>query len=233
MLRMVFCDVDGTLLPKGETTVSPTVMETLRRLTDKGIMVVLASGRPYIQLKSLFLPLVNRLVFLCLDGAVVFHKDCVLYKKPLCRKRSLAFLENGTPAVVHGREKQYGVNSAQKAGKPLFSPREIGEYFYKIEVLTDAKLAPQPWYRVAHTEQGLTEIVAPLADKGSAAETIMQKFGVTPEQAIAFGDGENDTALLAAVGHPYRMEGSPESICPHAVVINDVITVLKEQFHLN
>lgn len=233
MLRMVFCDVDGTLLPKGETTVSPTVMETLRRLTDKGIMVVLASGRPYAQLKSLFLPLANRLLFMCLDGAVVFHKDCVLHKKPLCRKRSLAFLENGTPAVVHGREKQYGVNGAQKAGKPLFSPREIGEYFLKIEVLTNEKLPAQPWYRIAHTEQGLTELVSPLADKGSAATVIMQKFGIAPEQAMAFGDGENDTALLAAVGHPYRMEGSPASVCPHAVVINNVVAVLKEQFNLN
>ncbi|MBO5928875.1 MAG: HAD family phosphatase, partial [Clostridia bacterium] len=137
MLRLVFCDVDGTLLPRNETKVSSSVLDTLRQLTDKGITVVLASGRPYAQLKALFLPLAHRLVFLCLDGAVVFHKDCVLYIQPLSRKQALAFLENDIPAVVNGREKQYGVNGAEKVGKPLFSAREIGEDFYKIEVLCD------------------------------------------------------------------------------------------------
>lgn len=232
MLRMVFCDVDGTLLPQNEIVVSSAVLDTLRQLTDKGITVVLASGRPYAQLKALFLPLAHRLVFLCLDGAVVFHKDCVLYKQPLCRKSSLAFLENGIPAVVHGREKQYGVNGAEKAGKPLFSAREIGEDFYKMEVLCDTPPKAEPWFRVAYEEAGLTELVAPTADKGSAAKVIMKKFGILPEQTMAFGDGPNDTALLAAVGHPYRMKGSLETVCPHAVVTEDVVSVLKEQFCL-
>jgi hydroxymethylpyrimidine pyrophosphatase-like HAD family hydrolase len=229
---MVFCDVDGTLLPRNETKVSSSVLDTLRQLTDKGITVVLASGRPYAQLKALFLPLAHRLVFLCLDGAVVFHKDCVLYKQPLSRKQALAFLENDIPAVVNGREKQYGVNGAEKVGKPLFSAREIGEDFYKIEVLCDTPPKAQPWFRVAHEEAGLTELVAPTADKGSAAKAIMEKFGVVSEQTMAFGDGPNDTALLAVVGHPYRMKGSLETVCPHAVVTEDVVSVLKEQFRL-
>ncbi len=232
MLRMVFCDVDGTLLPKTQTEVSPAVIETLRRLTDKGVIVVLASGRPYAQLKSLFSAVAHRLVFLCLDGAVVLHKDCVLHKQPLPREQTVAFLQSGTPAVVHGRMSQYVVNGAKKQGKAVFTPNEIPEDFLKIEVLSSVPPLSERWFRVAHAEAGLTELVSSGADKGSAARVIMQKFGIPPEQAMAFGDGINDATLLAAVGHPYRMHGSPKEICPQAPTTRDVTSVLQQQFHL-
>lgn len=233
MLRMVFCDVDGTLLPKTETEVSPAVIDTLRRLTDKGVIVVLASGRPYAQLKSLFSAVAYRLVFLCLDGALVLHKDCVLYKQPLPRREAAAFLENGPRAVVHGRTSHYVLNGAEKQGKAVSRPNEISEDFLKIEVLSPVPPAARPWFRVAYAEPGLTELVSPKADKGSAARSLLQKFGVTPEEAMAFGDGMNDISLLAAVGHPYRMHGSPEKVCPAAAITHDVISVLQEQFHLS
>ena len=39
MLRLVFCDVDGTLLPRGENAISTELCDALRRLTDRGITV--------------------------------------------------------------------------------------------------------------------------------------------------------------------------------------------------
>ena len=79
MLRLVFCDVDGTLLPRGETAVSEETLDVLRRLTDRGITVAIASGRPYPQLRALFGALSHRLVFICLDGALTRRHDFVLH----------------------------------------------------------------------------------------------------------------------------------------------------------
>ena len=51
-----------------------------------------------------------------------------------------------------------------------------------------------PW------EEGYLEITGPNADKGSALELLAGKLGVVQKDIIAFGDGPNDTTMLAYAG---------------------------------
>lgn len=201
MLRMVCLDVDGTLLPKGDEALSPETVATLRRLTDKGITVVIASGRPYDQLKRLFEGLSHRLIFICLDGAVTFYRDCVLHKRPLLKQEALRFLNRYPTATVNGRDRIYRENFAA-----------IGEPFLQIELPNGTFCETDYWYRVAYQDPTVTELVAPCADKGNALRTVMDKFGVAAEETAAFGDGENDLPMLKAVSHPYVMANASLAI---------------------
>ncbi len=230
MLRLVFCDVDGTLLPRGETAISPDIVDVLRRLTDRGITAAIASGRPYAQLRPLFGALAHRLVFICLDGALTMHRDCVLHKRPLPRKAARELLRQFPAAAVHGRETVYCLGGAPATGRPITSLNEVGEDFLKLELFSDREPQPDVSYRVAYRESGLTELVAPCANKGNAALTLMQKLGITADQAVAFGDGENDAELLAAVGHPYRMRGTLTA--SGAAETDDVAATLRKLFGL-
>lgn len=228
MLRLVFCDVDGTLLPHSNTALSPDSVDTLRRLTDRGITVAIASGRPYEQLRNLFGALSHRLVFICLDGALTRRHDFILHKRPIPRKAGLALLSRFPDAAVHGRETVYVLGEAPVSGRAVSTPNEIGEDFLKLELYTDRPPEPNPHYRVAFRETGLIELVAPCANKGNAAVTLMEKLGIAPDQAVAFGDGVNDAELLAAVGHPYRMRGTlTQSAAPET---DDVVTTLRSLF---
>ena len=218
MLRMVCLDVDGTLLPKGETALSPEAVETLRRLTDKGVTVVIASGRPYDQLKQLFEGLIYRLVFICLDGAVTFHKGCVLHKRPLPKKEALAFLTCHT-ATVNGRDRVYRENFAA-----------VGEPFLQIELPTGNFTETDYWYRIAYQDATVTELVAPCAHKGNALRTVMEKFGITADEVAAFGDGENDLPMFEAVSHPFVMAHSSLSLC--APRISSVPATLRDLFNI-
>lgn len=230
MLRLVFCDVDGTLLPKHDTALSPEILDTLRRLTDRGITVAIASGRPYAQLRALFGALSHRLVFICLDGALTRRHDFILHKRPLPRKAALSLLDRFPNAAVHGRETVYVLGNAPVSGRAVSTSNEIGEDILKLELYTDRQPESSPNYRVAFSEPGLTELVAPCANKGNAAMKLMEKLGITPDQAIAFGDGDNDTELLAVVGNPYRMRGTlPHSTAPET---DNIVTTLRELFHL-
>lgn len=208
MLRMVFCDVDGTLLPKTEQTISADTMNVLRRLLDRGITVVIATGRPYGQVKALFGSLFYRLVFLCMDGALVMHKNCVLYKKRLMKCKTKDLLARYGGAAIYGREQIYCVGNTPVDGKRVHIPEEIPEDYLKVELPTGQVTGLHESFRIAYQNDRTTELVAAGADKGAAARVVMQKFGVSPEQAIAFGDGENDIPLLCAVGHAYRMKDS-------------------------
>lgn len=229
MLRLVFCDVDGTLLPRGENTISAEICDLLRRLTDRGVTVAIASGRPYTQLRSLFGALAHRLVFICLDGALTRRHDFVLHKRPISAKAVQALLNHYPKVTVHGREAAYSLGGAP-VGKPIANPNQIGEPALKLELFTDHVPAESPHYRLAYREPGIAELISPCANKGNAAVTLMEKLGIPPEQAVAFGDGWNDTELLSVVGHPYRMRGTlPGS---DAIETDSVIDTLRELFHL-
>lgn len=208
MIRMVFCDIDGTLLKKTEQAIPQDTMTVLRRLLDRGVTVVIATGRPYGQMRALFGPLFYRLVFVCMDGALVMHKNCVLYKKRLMKCKSRELFERYGGGAVYGREQIYCVGNTPVNGKRVHTPFEIPEDYLKVELPTGTVTDLHESFRIAYQNDRTTELVAAGADKGAAARVVMQKFGVSPEQAIAFGDGENDIPLLCAVGHAYRMKDS-------------------------
>lgn len=230
MLRLVFCDVDGTLLPRNDTALSPEILSALRRLTDRGITVAIASGRPYAQLRSLFGALSHRLIFICLDGALTRRHDFILHKRPIPRKAAGALLSRFPNVAVHGREAVYVIGAARVEGRHVDMLNEIGEDILKLEVYDDRRPEPNPNYRVAFSENGLTELVAPCANKGNAAVTLMEKLGISPDQAVAFGDGVNDVELLSAVGHPYRMRDTLPTVS--APETDDVAATLRKLFHL-
>lgn len=227
MLRLVFCDVDGTLLPRGETTVSEETLDVLRRLTDRGITVAIASGRPYPQLRALFGALSHRLVFICLDGALTRRHDFVLHKRPLPARAVTELLKDYPKAAIHGRETVYSLGGAP-VGRPINSQNEVGEPVLKLELFTDRVPPESLNYRLAYREPGIAELVAPCANKGNAAITLMGKLGINPDQAVAFGDSRNDVELLSAVGHPYRMRGTLPGI--DAVDTDNVLQTLRTLF---
>lgn len=52
------------------------------------------------------------------------------------------------------------------------------------------------------------EVIPADVDKGAALQKIMHRCGVTPSEAAAFGDGENDLGMLRAVEYGYAMKNA-------------------------
>lgn len=59
-----------------------------------------------------------------------------------------------------------------------------------------------PWIEIGH----------PRAGKGKALVEICRHLGVTPEEAVAFGDGSNDVCMFAAAGFAVAMGNAAECI---------------------
>ena len=92
MIRLIACDIDGTLLPEGSTELEPAVYTQIRRLSERGIFFCPASGRQYSSLRRLFAPVADQLFYLCENGAVVYgpgHPGPVLCKTSMPRARAL------------------------------------------------------------------------------------------------------------------------------------------------
>ena len=68
---------------------------------------------------------------------------------------------------------------------------------------------------------GSIDLIVPGCHKASGLKRLVQRWGITPEQCAAFGDGGNDIEMLRYCGHSYAMYNAPEdvknaarSVCP-------------------
>ncbi len=123
MIKMVACDVDGTLLMRGETAISERIIKTVKQLVTGGIIFVVASGRSYTDLKRLFREVENDVIFVCHDGALVMYKGNVLLKRPLDHKKGFELMKreykNGAVPVVYGAYMTYVLKEQESFGASL------------------------------------------------------------------------------------------------------------------
>ena len=71
-VRLIACDIDGTLLQNGAKHISPEIFEEIHRLEALGILFCPASGRQYHSLRQLFAPAADKLPYLCENGAILY-----------------------------------------------------------------------------------------------------------------------------------------------------------------
>ena len=63
------------------------------------------------------------------------------------------------------------------------------------------------------------EITHILADKGRALKTLCAHLGISPDEAIAFGDGGNDVKLMDAAGTAVAMGNAVPALKEHATAV--------------
>ncbi|MFR3360268.1 MAG: HAD family hydrolase [Eubacterium sp.] len=92
MIRLVVCDVDGTLVKDGgsASALNPEYYEVVRKLSEKGIQVVICSGRQKASIEKLFEPVKDLLYIISEGGSLIFQKEECIYsqilQKEVCRQ---------------------------------------------------------------------------------------------------------------------------------------------------
>jgi len=64
---------------------------------------------------------------------------------------------------------------------------------------------------VVNTEHEMLEFLSPKANKALATQALAAKLGITREQVLAFGDGNNDVPLLTWAGMSVAMAHGRDS----------------------
>lgn len=237
MIRMIVSDVDGTLLPHGQTALDTSVFEAIRRLKDKGIRFCTASGRQYTSLRRLFAPVVDDIYFICENGSIVYSPGTpgkVLCKTPMPRRRALA-LCNAILAmpqcelVISGADTRYICPKQESFARfvrdvlsnntvLLESPDEVPEDIIKVSAFCsrgtlEAFFALSDRWRAFNPSlAGSGWIDFTLSDKAKGLAYVCSALGISPSDVMAFGDNCNDMSMLRLVGHPCIMEGSAREL---------------------
>ena len=234
MLKLIASDIDGTLIPYGETSLSPRLFGLIRRLKDAGVLFCPASGRQYHSLRHIFAPVEDEICFLCENGAVVFgpgKEDTapVLAKTTMPREDALALARDimdieECEVLVSGENTAYVCGCDDEFIRQLetllgnrvrrvAAIEDIPEDILKISVYCPhhaagpmERLRPRWGERFQMAEAGPAWLDLTVANKGLGIRKLCQSLSIDPGEIMAFGDNWNDVSMLEAVGTPWLME---------------------------
>lgn len=233
MIKLIACDIDGTLIPYGQTDLPQDLFPLVNALNEKGILFCPASGRQYHSLRRLFAPVADRAYFLCENGAAVFGPGGDEETAPLLSKsvfpRSEAlelcrdimdcpegdvFISGQNTTYVCGCGEHLIRHTRTILGnriREVRDPADIPEDIIKISAYCPGGIADtftrlEKWGKVFRmAEAGPVWIDFTLSDKGTGILALCSALGIDPSDVAAFGDNWNDLAMLQAVGHPHLM----------------------------
>ena len=217
-IKIIFFDIDGTLLDPATGRISPKTVEALERLEKKGILRCVVTGRP-----PASLPDFRGLRFDAMatfNGSFCQAGSHVIYSHPIDPRDAETVLENakklGRPISIalrdmlaaNGWDKDlsdyYRVAGLELTPSPDFEQR-FQEDIYQIMLGCrpedhPAILAGTKNVKMAVSWERAADVIPLSGGKGSAIAHILDYFGLNAQQAMAFGDHHNDLEMLRAVG---------------------------------
>ncbi len=235
-IKLVACDIDGTLLQPGQTQIAPEVFEQIRRLQQKGILFCPASGRQHHSLQNLFAPVADSLYYLCENGSVIFAPNgSVLSKTVISRALAKRVIDKmlATPdceALISGENVSYLITEnasyirhiKEEVGNLTRVVRSVGEIDEDIIKLAmycpmgaDMHLAAfQNAFggELSVARGGKCWVDLTLADKGTGMRALCAAVGVSLQNVMAIGDNDNDLPMLSIVGQPVLMENAADAL---------------------
>jgi Cof subfamily protein (haloacid dehalogenase superfamily) len=257
-IRLVATDMDGTLL-NSKHEVHESFYPVFRKLKDHGIVFVAASGRQYFNLAKTLDKVKDEVIFAAENGSYVVYRDEEIHIQAIAPEivRELIQISRGIPntfPIICGKKKAYVESDNQEFIDHLklyFERYEIVEDLLKIEDdqflkftvcdLAGSEVNSYPYFKT-YEESLQVKVSGPIwldishkkANKGRAMEVLQEKFGITPEQTMVFGDYLNDLEMLQKAHYSYAMANAHPDIKKTARFIaksndeNGVVEILSE-----
>ncbi len=234
MIKLITCDIDGTLIPHVSMDLDPAYFDIIRRLRDKGVAFAAASGRQHFRLREMFEPVAKDIYFICENGAVVFDGDRMLSTTLLDPDKAVALIHeilahDELEVLISGAKSCYLLPKTEEYLRLIRD--EIG---YRTTVVSSVDDIPEAIIKVsAYRKDGAAAvadqfarwgeefnmaIAGPewldftLSDKGTGLDVICEDLGISPRDVMSFGDNFNDAPLLDKAGVPYIMSGACETL---------------------
>lgn len=247
--KAIFFDIDGTLVPFGMHEVPASTREAIARIREKGVKVFICTGRHIEWIDNIGDMEVDG--YVTVNGAMctLADKKTVIFTRPIpdgdLQRLVSCGEQSGLVYVVVPKEGGIFINHTNRfvddsrkllrlppiPEKPLesalgheivqmmaFGPKELRGESQQLftEILTDCE--PTSWNPL------FCDIVPKGSDKGVGMRKMMEHFGIPMEASVAFGDGDNDIAMLRAAGVGVAMGNAPQSVKDAADMVTDDVT---------
>ncbi|OOO00595.1 MAG: hypothetical protein ATN35_06550 [Epulopiscium sp. Nele67-Bin004] len=253
MIKLIASDMDGTFLGR-EVRMPRGAYDTIREVTDAGILFVAASGRALSSLEQIFAPVGNDIAYVAENGSVVHYKGEELSVNVVQNDvvaNLVNFLENteGHPVIncryqahVFPRIKpHYKTIEPYCANiKDITSLNEVVEEVISVSVFIENS-KPLPLYKklienfgddvfVVVSGQYWIDIMPKGSNKGDGLRVLMKKLGIKEDEVMAFGDYDNDIDMLELAKESYAMThgtAGVKAVAKHQCEPSEILGIMR------
>lgn len=257
--RFVAVDLDGTVLVES-VGLTPRTIAAFGRLKARGIVPLVATGRPRRSALRWVEALGVDAGLVCHNGAVVYDAAARIVSEttiPEETARRLIVVARGIEAHFHGFVGDEWLYETEYEGTARYERRStipgrkvdfdklprLG--FHKAMFVASEEEAPGIAARIEErldglleiypTGSGFVEVVAPGISKGRSLARLVESLGGGMDEVVAFGDAWNDEDMLLMAGIGVAMGNAPAELRARvgrstATVQEDGVAVWLEEY---
>lgn len=221
MIKIIFFDVDGTLISNERSYISEKVLVALKQLKKQGIKLFIATGRHYLELGELG---INKQFtfdgYLTLNGGYCFDHDGPIYSNPIDKedvKRVVEYTTKNNLACSFVESNDLYVNLVNKLvedaqiflNTPIPPVKDITralendvyqiDPFVTVEEMNNIMALTKHCKYTQWYESGY-DVIPKTGGKQDGIKAIIDHYGFKRSEIMAFGDGPNDIEMLSFVG---------------------------------
>lgn len=230
MIKIIFFDIDGTLVKIGKDEMTQKVKNTLIQLQNKGIKLFIATGRP-----SFEVPKFEGITFdgiISFNGSYCISNEKVIHQNVIDKDDVNTVIHNASQlnhyVQISGKDRMLANGYEENlekyfklAKQDLYVSNEfnslVEEDVYQMvaavqkdeyeQILKDTKnLKIVSWWDKA------CDIIPKDSGKANAIYKILEYYSYSVEESMAFGDGGNDKDMLMAVGIGIAMKNATDEV---------------------
>lgn len=248
MVKLVASDIDGTLLSEGQRDLNPEIYDIILELKKYHIPFVAASGRQLENMQMMFAPVADEIHYVAENGAICqyngekfvlsqFNRELAmriiheLEKFPDCKitvsSPSTQYIKSGDERfynfmTTHVRYHTTAIDSFDSITEPIIKIAFINWETHQ-ECYEHFKSMFENEIRVAKAGNLWVDFISFESNKGTALKFILEKMGLSQDEAMAFGDQQNDIEMLEYIGKSYAMAHAKPDVKQHATDITDSV----------
>lgn len=227
-IKLIATDLDGTLL-SSEKEVPAGFEEWV--CAHPEIKTVIASGRQYYNIRKLFPKAADRMIYLAENGGMVVENDKVIYANTIKEEDVIDCIarfqeKEGHVLILCGEKSAYMCHASEDAERNahmyyeklkfvedlrdcvrednmikiavFFEEYDADTYYRSMEKVHErlnVVLSGECWIDIANKE----------VCKGAALRFLQERFSISADECMAFGDFLNDESMLMQCTESYAM----------------------------
>ena len=239
MIKLIASDVDGTLIKDSTPDLYPEMVQTIRRLREKGILFCAASGRQYFSLRNVFRDVADEIAYIAENGAHICYQNKNISITPMKQEHIEGILAMLRPyygeceiivstvggGLVESRNKEfldlltYGYRNRFRQVEDVLKEKDeiikIAVYHKgSIRGLGESLFIPAWSDKVKACMAGeeWVDFMDCSVDKGNGLKFLEDYLGIDREETMAFGDNNNDIGMMKAAGTSYAVDDAVNEV---------------------
>ncbi|WP_394405027.1 Cof-type HAD-IIB family hydrolase [Streptococcus sp. 20-1249] len=240
MIKLVAFDMDGTFLNTQNDYDRKRFDKIFQDLTARDIKIVAISGNQFHQIKTFFEPYLDQMTIVSEIGNKIYENGHLLQEhhfdqsvvkgildllgqKNLLSRCMVGGLDHAYFGAAAPEDFKKIVKKHNYSWKELESFAELPEDKFCIVTLDVpdqdiADLVDQinemsgPRARAVSSGFQFIDIIQPTINKGTALQFLGQRWGISLDEMMTFGDSDNDLEMLDLTPHSYAMANCPENV---------------------